>query len=140
MRRIARTLLGLGIAAHLVCWLLPTYSVSTFGTSIMNGWEAFWATLTLPFDHFEAGNLPYHLTALTNFVMWPALILRWRRGAGRRRWGLALLACAALDSIWFVIPLLEHAGVRELLAGYYTWWASFAVVGAALLAEAPQRT
>lgn len=139
MRRDVRLLLGAGILAHLVCWWLPTYRIDAFGQSVMMGWEACWAALTLPLQNHEPMNAIYSLSALTNLVMWLALVRRWRRGPARR-WGVALLACAALDAIWFVMPLAQRESVRDLLAGYYTWWASFALVGAALWVEAAGTT
>jgi hypothetical protein len=111
-------------ACWLAAWFLPVLEDYP-------GWAAFHATLTGPFrENFPTGGedaVAQLLSASTNavfvvlFAHWfldritrPALFLK------------VALACLLLDLYWLVEML--RAGEHALLAGYYVWLASFALL------------
>ena len=128
-----RRLLRLGWVAYAVAYFLPvarygiTLGQGDFHEGLLPGIEALWLALT------GAGGVVGILSALTNAIM---LATFWKvADAGKSRtWLLTVLMLSAtvLNLCWLVIVDTP----ADLFAGYYTWLASFGLVGAGLALRA----
>jgi len=111
-------------ACWLAAWFLPV--IENYP-----GWAAFHATLTGPFrENSPTGGedaVAQLLSASTNAVF-VVLFAHWflDRITRPTLFLKVALACLLLDLYWLVEML--RAGERVLLAGYYVWLASFALL------------
>lgn len=129
MRLAAGRLPGWGAAVcWLAAWFLPVIDDYP-------GWAAFRAALTGPFrENFPTRGedaIAQLLSALTN-VAFVVLFAHWYLGRVTRP-ALFLkvaLACLLLNLYWLV-EMLRSGERSGLLAGYYAWLASFALLVAA---------
>ena len=117
----------LGWAAG-ACWL-----ASWFLPVIENypGWAAFHTVLTGPFrENFpmRGEDAVIHLLSVSTNAVFLALFAHWffDRIVRPALFLKVALACLLLNSYWLVEML--RAGERGLLAGYYLWLASFALL------------
>ena len=117
---------------------VPAASTTLHGDSdLIFGWQAAritWRLLTSILSNDASGDPYWHgvvlsATVLTNVVMLLSFI---RFSAGRTNVciGIALLACALLNTSWLYL-LKDEA--RTNLPGYYCWLASFALAGIGML-------
>jgi hypothetical protein len=130
-----RSLVLIATVMYVVAWMLPVESnLPTLRQGVLPGWAAFRLSLW-PYD---TGSGPWYTLAhyvassLSNFVFLGALVAT---RAGRKRASGALLvillACAALNTHWFVI----NGDRQDLRIGYYLWAGSFFLLSAGLALE-----
>ena len=115
--------------AAAACWLAAWFMPVTDGIA---GWEAFEAAILASFRNQYPARGEFAITsvasALTN-VVFVLLFLQWARGRDTRPTLFAKIAliCVIINLFWLV-EMLRSGERSGLLAGYYVWLASFALL------------
>jgi hypothetical protein len=116
-------------------------------TAFRLNWDNLWKSETWSQAKDDVRGLVWNLTSVTNLVMLGAAVaaIAGVRARSARAIGWGLIACLALNASWLYLSSdaggggglggLESFSVRDgLRIGYWLWLASFAVVGASLIA------
>ena len=141
MRRVPGVPVALlATVMNAVAWLIPVARLPSDSLGLdrvpMAGWEAF-ATSLFPFDvvaRISASDRVFGVlglaSALTNmmFIVALAILLRGGDRSPRtwRRMEAAVWVCFGLNGWWLA------TSVAHLLAGYYLWFGSFALLALAI--------
>ena len=128
----SRALVLVGTVLYVVAWFVPVFR-PLFG-GVHFGWETFTAALWPyePPDPWYGYVSVVFASAVSNFFLVGALVLVFvARRRPPRFLRAILIACAVLDTHYFVLPF------RGLLRiGYYLWASSFLFIATGLLLEA----
>jgi len=132
----ANRIVRLAWLIYAIAWVVPVHRNGDRLPEVLPGWQAFRVAMNpvWPYDGDSSSEFSYWgllsvASALSNIVMVASVPIM-LRGTSRQRVVLAWGAFAAvlLNAQWVIAK-----DWTNLRVGYYLWWASFLVVGVALL-------
>jgi hypothetical protein len=124
MERSIRIVSGIALLAWLASWFLPVAAEVPGWLAFRYALEPLWNSQ----DQQWADAVPWVLSALTNVAFPVLFVLVWRDEV--RRPGLyirVVIACFVLNLYW-IVQLIREDKAHQLLVGYYTWLAAFALL------------